>query len=166
MKLPEFKIVSELDAQRELVYKAWTEAERMEKWWGPVGFQLTVARLELKPGGIFLYRMTSGTGQVWWGRFIFHVIAAPERLEYTGSFSDEYGGLTRHPLAPSWPLEMRSTALLEDLGGRTRLTVSVAPCGASPDECAVFAAGFKSMEGGYGGTLKQLEEYLKSVRTT
>ena len=36
----EFVVTREFDAPRELVYKAWTEPERLGQWWGPEGLQL------------------------------------------------------------------------------------------------------------------------------
>ena len=41
------------DAPRELVWKAWTEPERMVKWHGPLGFTSTIERLDFRPGGAF-----------------------------------------------------------------------------------------------------------------
>lgn len=35
-----FVISREFDAPRDLVWKAWTEAERLKQWWGPKGFSV------------------------------------------------------------------------------------------------------------------------------
>ena len=71
------------------------------------------------------------------------------------------GGVTRHPMAPTWPLEMLSTFLFEDIGGKkTKFTVHWTPLNASEEERATFAAGKASMQQGWGGTLDKLEAYL------
>jgi len=47
---PEFVITRVFDAPCDLVFKAWTEADRLAQWWGPKNFKVEVAKLELKPG--------------------------------------------------------------------------------------------------------------------
>ena len=39
------------DAPRELVWKAWTEPERIMRWWGPKGFTSPVFKIDLRVGG-------------------------------------------------------------------------------------------------------------------
>jgi uncharacterized protein YndB with AHSA1/START domain len=77
------------------------------------------------------------------------------------SFSDEAGGITRHPMAPNWPLLMFSTFTFEDVGGgKTKFTVRWSPHNATEEERKVFAASHDSMRGGWGGTMDQLAAYL------
>ncbi|HZA25330.1 MAG TPA: SRPBCC domain-containing protein, partial [Dehalococcoidia bacterium] len=47
------------DAPRELVFKAWTEPDRMMRWWGPKGFTTPFCQIDLRVGGTFLYCMRS-----------------------------------------------------------------------------------------------------------
>ena len=54
----EMVITRVFNAPRELVFKAWTEAEHITKWWGPKGSKIKVSKLDLRPGGIFFYSMT------------------------------------------------------------------------------------------------------------
>ena len=51
------------DAPRDLVWKAFTESERLMQWWGPKGFTMLVAKLDLRPGGVFHYSMRSPDGR-------------------------------------------------------------------------------------------------------
>ena len=39
------------DAPRDLVFKAWTEPERMMRWFGPKGFTIPHCTIDLRPGG-------------------------------------------------------------------------------------------------------------------
>ena len=48
-------------------------------------------------------------------------------------------------------------------GGGTTLTLRSAPIDASEDERRVFKEGYKSMEGGFGGTFDQLAAYLRAA---
>lgn len=49
-----------LQAPRALVFQAFTEPEHLARWWGPKGFAIEVIRFELKPGGLFHYRLRAG----------------------------------------------------------------------------------------------------------
>jgi uncharacterized protein YndB with AHSA1/START domain len=102
----EFTITRVFDAPRELVFKAQTEAEHLSKWWGPKGYTMLVAKLELRPGGTFHYSMRSPEGHEMWGKFVYREIVAPERIVFVNSFSDESGATVRAPFAPDWPLEV------------------------------------------------------------
>src|SRR4029078_1116222 len=73
-------------APRDLVWKAWTEVERMKQWWGPKGFKVFHANLDLRPGGEFHYGMKSPDGHDMWGKFVFREISAPSRLVVLSSF--------------------------------------------------------------------------------
>ena len=53
-----------------------------------------------------------------WGMFVYREIVRPERIVFVNSFSNENGDVTRHPMAPDWPLEMLTTFTFEDLGGK------------------------------------------------
>jgi uncharacterized protein YndB with AHSA1/START domain len=98
-----------------------------------------------------------------WGRFVYREIVAPERIVCVVSFSDEQGGITRHPWAPSWPLEVLSTSTLAEKDGKTTLTVRSVPHNAGPEERAAFVAGMRGMEQGFGGTFDQLAGYLDTL---
>jgi len=47
----ELVITRVFDAPRHLVFKAWTEPERLMRWWGPRGFTMTFCKMDLRPGG-------------------------------------------------------------------------------------------------------------------
>jgi uncharacterized protein YndB with AHSA1/START domain len=155
-----FTISRTFDAPREIVWKAWTEAERLAKWWGPKGFAITVAKLELLPGGIFHYTMKLPDGQVMWGRFTYRQISAPERLEFVVSFSDQAGSVTRAPFSADWPLEVLSIVTLEEQAGKTTVTMRGFPINATEVERKMFEAGFESMREGWTGTLDQLADFF------
>ncbi len=155
-----FTVVRTFDAPRELVWKAHTERDRLGQWWGPKGMATTVARLELEPGGMFLYGMRSPAGQSMWGRWIFREIVAPRRLVFVQSFSDEAGGITRAPFFADWPLEVLNVLTLEETGGRTTLVLRGGPLGANDVERARYRSLFESMNGGFNATYDQLAAHL------
>jgi uncharacterized protein YndB with AHSA1/START domain len=160
-KSPDFVIARVFDAPRELVWRCFTEAEHMKQWWGPKGFTVFAAKMDLRPGGTFLYGMKAPEGTPMWGKMVFREIVPPERMVFVNSFSDEAGGTTRHPLHQSWPLELLTTMTFEEQpGGKTRFAVRWTPLNATPDEQKTFDANHDSMQKGWTGTLDQLAAYL------
>jgi len=157
-----FVISRSFDASRTLLWKALTEPERMAKWWGPKGFPVAAAKMDFRPGGRYLYGMKTPDGGTMWGRFIYREIKEPSRIVLVNSFSDESGGVTRHPMSLTWPLEMLSVFSLTAEGERTRLTIRWLPINATDEERATFTGAMESMKQGWGGTLDQLAEYLAS----
>ena len=157
----DFVISRVFDAPRKLVWAAFTEAERMKEWWGPKGFTVVASKMDLRPGGTYHYGLKAPNGSAMWGKFVFREIKAPERMVFINSFSDEAGGITRHPMAPTWPLEMLSIFTFEEEpGGKTKLAIRWAPHNATAEEHKTFDASHDNMRQGWGGTLEQLTAYL------
>lgn len=161
----EFVISRVFDAPRDLLWSCFTDPERMKHWWGPKGVKVRASNMDLRVGGTYHYGMETPDGKVMWGKFVYREITPPERLVFINSFSDEVGGLTRHPLSPTWPLEMLSIFTFEEAGpGKTKFTVRWAPHNATEEERKTFGAGHDSMTMGWSGTLEQLEAYLATAR--
>jgi uncharacterized protein YndB with AHSA1/START domain len=156
----EFVLSRVLDAPRDLVFKAWTEAQRLKEWWGPKGFKVISCAMDLRPGGRFLYGLRTPDGGEMWGRWILREVVAPERLVFIVSFSDPEGGVTRHPWSETWPLETLSTVEFAEQGRKTLVTVRWRPWNASDTERQTFATSHDSMNQGWSGTMEQLTEYL------
>jgi uncharacterized protein YndB with AHSA1/START domain len=148
------------DAPRGFVFKAWTEPDRLAHWFGPKGFTMLTCTLDLWPGGVYHYGMRSPDGREMWGKWVFHEVIEPERLVFVASFSDEKEGVTRHPFAPDWPLEVLSTLTFAEHEGKTTLTMRGIPVNATKSERNTFEAAQESMRKGWTGTLDQLAEYL------
>ena len=103
-KSSNFVISRVLDAPRDLVWKCFTDPERMKQWWGPKGFTVVHSKMDLRVGGTYHYGMKAPNGAPMWGKFVFREIVPPERLDFIS---------TRHPGHASWPLEMHSTFTFE-----------------------------------------------------
>jgi uncharacterized protein YndB with AHSA1/START domain len=158
----DFVITRMFDAPRELVWTCFTEPERMKEWWGPKGSTIVASKMDLRVGGNYHGAMRDPQGNVMWAKFVYREVAPPERLVWEHSFSDEAGGLTRHPLSATWPLKLLTTVTLEEAaGGRTRLTLHWSPLDATEEEQKTFAAAHNSMLGGWTGTFDQLDAYLR-----
>lgn len=159
----EFIISRAYDAPRALVFQAWTEPERLAQWWGPKGCKIRVAKLDLRPGGIFLYSMDFGEREMW-GKFVYREIAPPERMVFINAFSDPQGNTTKAPFFDVWPLEVLNTLTLEEHQGKTTITLRGRPINATAEERAKFRSEHKGMQQGFAGTLDQLAEYLSKAK--
>lgn len=160
LSLPAFALVRVVDAPCDLVFRAWTEPERLAQWWGPRGFGMQTQKIDLRPGGVYLYSMTSPEGFRMWGKMAYREVVAPRKLSFVVSFSDGNGGTTRHPMSETWPLEVLNSITLEEQDGKTLMTLKGWPLTGDQTERDTFNAGFDSMQQGFAGTLSQLDAYL------
>lgn len=113
-------------APRELVWKAWTEPERMMRWWGPKEFTAPACRIDLREGGAYLFCMESPEGQKFWSTGVYKEITPPERLVFTDSFADEAGNVvpaSYYGMPGDWPRALLVTVTFEAEQGQTKLTL-------------------------------------------
>jgi uncharacterized protein YndB with AHSA1/START domain len=71
------------DAPRDLVWKMWTEPAHMEKWWGPNGFTTTTQKVDVRPGGEWVFVMHGPDGTDYKNHIIFRELLKPERIAYS-----------------------------------------------------------------------------------
>ena len=154
-------VISHLfNATCERTWKAWTEREELMQWFGPVGVTMAGAKLDFRPGGSFHYCMKTPDGREMWGRFVYREIQPHKKIVLVNSFSDANGGITRHPLSTTWPLEMLSTTTFSDVDGKTRLTIEWSPLNPTVDEQKTFDSSHDGMRQGWSGTFGQLTGHL------
>jgi uncharacterized protein YndB with AHSA1/START domain len=121
----ELVITRIVDAPRDLVFKAWTEPERVVRWYGPKGYTMPFCKIDLRPGGVFHYCMRSPEGRDHWGKGTYFEIVAPERVVYTDAMSDAEGNI----IDPAqfgmndWPAETIVTVTFADHEGKTKITL-------------------------------------------
>jgi uncharacterized protein YndB with AHSA1/START domain len=87
----ELVITRIFDAPRDLVFRAWTEPDRVARWWGPQGFVTTYCDMDIRPGGTFRVCMRSPEGTEYWKQGVYREVAAPERLVFTFAWEDAEG---------------------------------------------------------------------------
>lgn len=163
----EFVISRVFAAPREVVFKAWTDAEHLQKWFGPKGSTITRCTMDLRPGGVFHYAMRTADGREMWGKWTFREIDPPCRVTAVVSFSDEHGGMGRHPMSPDWPREILSVFQFDPhagIGGGTVVTIRWSPINATEVERRTFENGRESMQMGWTGTLDRLAAFLDAIK--
>jgi uncharacterized protein YndB with AHSA1/START domain len=156
----EFTITCTLNAPRELVWKAWTEREALEEWWGPKGCAIEIEELDVKPGGVFHYAMVMPGCSPYWGIFHYREVVKPERIVFVSSFSNEKGEITRAFFSDQWPKEVCNVVTFTEQGSQTVMSLRGRPINATAEEFAFYEGMFGSMQQGFGGTFEQLETYL------
>ncbi len=162
-----FVISHVVDAPRGQVYALHTQPEHLTQWLSPPGFHCVHASADLRVGGCCHYGLEGPRGETMWALRVFREIEPDKRLVYVRAFSDRQGGLTHHPMAPTWPLEMMVTEVFEDDpadSNRTRVTVTWQPH--QPDELgnATFDSGRAGMKEGLSATFAQLDAYLAELK--
>ena len=135
------------DAPREVVFKAWTDPERVKRWWGPKGFTNPVCELDPRPGGAIRIHMRAPDGVVYPMTGVFNEIVEPERLVFTSGALDAKG----NPL-----FEVLTTVTFAEHGGKTKLTMHAKVMMAT----AAAAPHLAGMEMGWSQTLDRLAEYV------
>ena len=160
----ELELIRTFDAPRALVFTVWTKPEHLSAWWGPTGFAIDVLAFDLKPDGVFHYRMRSADGHEMWGKFVFRSISEPDKLVFVNSFSNSAGDIVRAPFDELIPLEIMNSCTFEEADGKTTVTLRARPINASQEELDMFRSMHASMQQGYGGTFDQLDSYLATNR--
>ncbi|WP_214072888.1 SRPBCC domain-containing protein [Mucilaginibacter sp. dw_454] len=97
------------NAPVEKVWRAWTEAEQLDKWWAPKPWKAITKTMDFTPGGMWLYCMAGPNGEKAWCRVDFHTIEAGKSFTATASFCDENGNVDSSFPAMHWDDRFRST---------------------------------------------------------
>ena len=156
-----FVISRSFNVPREVVWKAFADPEHMKAWWGPKGFKVRVSKMDFRSGGGYLYCLRSPDGKDMWGKFSYHDIIPYEQIAFITSFSDKKGEITRHPMNPTWPLQIHSTFTFTENKGKTDLIIKWTPVSPTQQERKTFENGMSGMNQGWTGTLDRLTEYLR-----
>jgi uncharacterized protein YndB with AHSA1/START domain len=109
----EVVLVRVLDATREAVFDAWTDANAFCHWFGPDGFTCTVREMDVRPGGRACFDMVSADGTIYTNRFDYLEVVPNQRLvmDHGSDVDDD-------------PNRFRVTITLDEQGdGKTVLTL-------------------------------------------
>jgi uncharacterized protein YndB with AHSA1/START domain len=98
------------DAPRELVFKLYTDPNRIPQWWGPRNLTTTVEKMELRKGGIWRFVQRDPAGNTYAFNGVYHEVSSPERIVSTFEFEPIPGHV------------LLETVTFEESGGKTKLT--------------------------------------------
>ena len=137
------------DAPRDLVFKAWTERDRLERWWGPKGFTTPRCEVDVRPGGKIHIDMRGPDGTVYPMFGEYREIDEPRRLVFS-SWAPNANGVAM--------FELLNEVAFADLGGKTEMTLrvrAVKVTGDAPAPLQGMAQGFTEM-------IERLQAYVEA----
>src|SRR5208283_604639 len=112
------------DAPRELVFKAWTDANQFKQWFGAAacgGASLQTVKLDARVGGRYRIQVRRPDGEFYTTVGVYREVKPPERLVFTWQFEkdgsgDEFGEVE--------PPEMLVTLEFKARGKQTELILT------------------------------------------
>lgn len=90
------RIVRTFDAPIETVWQMWADPEMFKQWYGPNGFSIPVAEMDLTVGGtrkICMEMAGPERTMTMWFKGVYKEIQPPNRLRYTEAMCQEDGTL-------------------------------------------------------------------------
>ncbi len=75
-----FNTSREINAPIEDVFAAFSDPDRLARWWGPTGFTNTFHTFEFKTGGSWVYTMHSPNGGNPENEGVFELVEPPRKL--------------------------------------------------------------------------------------
>jgi uncharacterized protein YndB with AHSA1/START domain len=134
-----------LRAPRLRVFRAFTEAEELAKWWGPAGFTSPSIELDVRMGGRYRIAMLPPDGELFYLTGEFREVDPPGRLVYTFVWEDPDPDDQETVVALSF----------RDLGGSTEIDFSQGP----------FATEARRAlhEGGWTDSFERLREVVSAA---
>jgi uncharacterized protein YndB with AHSA1/START domain len=144
-------ITAEFDAERDLVWDAYTKPELLDQWWAPKPFASRTKVMEFREGGRRFYAMVSPEGEERWVLQKYKSIAPKTNFKFFNAFADE----NENPQLPGsdWDLNFIGQ------GGTTKVSVSIYNESLERLE-RMIEFGFKE---GTAAQLQNLEELLRNL---
>ncbi len=106
-----------IDAPREKLFRAWTEAELLRQWFAPLPYTTPVAQLDVRPGGASRMVMRGPEGNEIPCGGVYLEVVENERIVFTDAYTQAW--------EPSPKPFMTVIVTFADEGGKTRYTARV-----------------------------------------
>jgi uncharacterized protein YndB with AHSA1/START domain len=158
-------ITRTFDAPRALVFKAWTEPERMAAWWGPQSFTNPVCEMDVRPGGAWRFVMRSPDGVDYPLKGVYREVVKLKLLVMTMDLSehpDAWHDLVdpnRDKSKGRPSLDPLCTVTFEERGRKTELTIRISFVSEALRDAMVKMG----MEPGWNQSLDRLAALLPSM---
>ena len=159
--LPTLKLERSFDAPPALVWRGWTEAELLSRWYGGGG-GATILDIDARVGGHAEIVMNWG-GQSQYQRFEFLELERASRLVFVIVTTDSAGRPAPAPHAPDWPTRLLTTVTLAPASGGTLQTLTWVPHDATAREIAAFEAALPMLGRGWGSGFDALSALLANL---
>ena len=84
-------ITREFNANLDLVWQTWTNAELLDQWWAPKPYKTETSSLDFREGGRWLYAMVSPENERIWCKANYKAIEMQKVISWLDAFCDEKG---------------------------------------------------------------------------
>ena len=152
-----------IDAPIDLVWKAYTDAEHLKRWFAPRPYEITECELDARPGGIFRVRMVGpdgfDTGHGTPGCVL--EVSEGSKLVWTSALGPGYRPNEAGEGCDSFP--MTAIVTFEEVGNGKTAYKAVALHKSEADRETHEKMGFHE---GWGTVAGQLEEYARSLKVS
>lgn len=141
-------------ADKALVWKAYTNSEILDQWWGPKPWKARTKTMDFRDGGTWLYAMVGPDGQEHWSIVNYTKIRPEDSFAGLDAFTDSNGNIHEEMPRSKWEVSF------EDKGDLTEVTIHI-----SYDDLAqleeTIKMGFKE---GLSMGMEQLDELLPKLK--
>ena len=152
-----------IDAPIDLVWKAYTDAEHLKRWFAPRPYEITECELDARPGGIFRIRMVGpdgfDTGHGTPGCVL--EVSESSKLVWTSALGPGYRPNEAGEGCDSFP--MTAIVTFEEVGNGKTAYKAVALHKSEADRERHEKMGFHE---GWGTVAGQLEEYARTLKVS
>lgn len=84
-------VAREFDAPLSLVWRAYTESELLDQWWGPNPWRAVTKSMNFEVGGQWLYAMVGPADEQMWAKMEYTSIEPMHKIGIRDFFCDEEG---------------------------------------------------------------------------
>lgn len=159
--LPTYVLTRTFDAPRDTVWRTWTDADLLSRWYGP-GVETIIHELDVRPGGLWLNEMRMG-GNGMFQRMEYVEVERPAKLVMKMSSADADWNVIANPMMEHWPRTLLTTVTFDEADGKTGMRLEWVPFEASPAECHAFAGAIAGLDSGWGKGMEELERVLAEI---
>lgn len=160
--LPEYIHDRVFKAPLDMVWRAWTDPELLQRWYGP-GVETVIHGYDLKPGGAWLNEMRFGERSDF-TKMAFQEVAPQEKLVWLTTSTDADWNETANPMMPNWPKCFLTTVTFEAAGEVTNVRLTMLPVDASEEEIECWRGAMSGMDGGWGSGFKIIDDILAELQ--
>lgn len=112
------------NARIDYVFRAWTDPEKLMKWYAPEGCSIRFKELNIQPGGKFHSCISNPEYGDCWCIGEYKEVVPNSKLVFTMINADEHGKPINPAdigMDPDWPGETLVTVTLTEENGKTKL---------------------------------------------
>ena len=143
-------ITRDFDAERNEVWRAWTEPELLDQWWAPQPYKAVTRSMDFRVGGYWLYYMQGPEGDRHNCKVDFTRIDPKDRFDTMDYFCDEEGNRNEALPIMNWQVNFIPK------GETTEVKVTIS-FDKEADINTIIEMGF---EQGFAAALENLDRYF------